>query len=251
MGTHDYNRQQGNGQKPALAHEHPSITRQRPRRRRTLTLAQLLWLAVLLFASLLAWNTLEDIEQLQAPVTLIESGEEISVDPSVQRPFDLSVDQTEVASSPADLTCMRSDNTPDDAIIRCHLGKSVHQDISSSGQGVVPRAYRAHHDHLPRALIYPTDPIRESEQHWVVSWGSSESYLAAWEIVNNHIDATSVCGNYRKGSASYSECRKGAKEYFKQKCQDWRARYAKDKQSKSNWMEERYCSAQSKFNPVG
>ena len=244
MGTHDRGQQQDDGHKPMLVHEPNPVTRPL-KRRRTLTLAQLLWLALLLFASLLAWNALEDIEQLQAPVTLFEPADGIDTPPSAQGLVDLSLDQTEVASS-ADLTCMRSDGETDDSIIRCHLGKPPYPH-----QGAVPRAYRAHHDHLPRALVYPADPVRESEQHWVEAWGSSDSYLAAWEIVNNRIDDTSVCGNYRKDSVGYSECRKGAKEYFKQKCQDWRVRHDKDEQNKSKWMEERYCSAKSHFDPMG
>lgn len=91
----------------------------------------------------------------------------------------------------------------------------------------------------------------ESDSHWVDKWSGGGQYLAHWNVVNNYIDGGSVCGNHKRGSIDYRECRKGAKQYFKQACRKWESRYQSDREVRSDWLKQRYCSAASSFSPMG
>lgn len=92
---------------------------------------------------------------------------------------------------------------------------------------------------------------RERTSKWIKSWNGGTNYLAEWLSVNNYIDGTSVCANHRRGSIDYRECRKAAKQHFHEECRAWRARYDSDRKTNSDRMKTRYCSAASRFNPMG
>lgn len=92
---------------------------------------------------------------------------------------------------------------------------------------------------------------RERDGEWIDKWSGGARYYAEWEAVNNHIESSSVCANHKRGSIDYRECRKGAKQYFKEQCKAWNARYQSDRKDWSEQMKQRYCAAGSSFNPMG
>lgn len=94
---------------------------------------------------------------------------------------------------------------------------------------------------------------RTIEKHgeWIDKWSGGARYYATWSIVNNYIDGGSVCGNHKRGSIDYRECRKGAKQFFKDECRVWGERWQNDRESRSDRMKQRYCSAASGFSPMG
>lgn len=92
---------------------------------------------------------------------------------------------------------------------------------------------------------------RERNSKWIKSWNGGSNYLAEWVAVNNRIDSRSVCANHRKGSIDYRECRKAAKQHYHEECRAWRARHDNDRESHSDRMKQRYCSAASSFSPMG
>lgn len=82
----------------------------------------------------------------------------------------------------------------------------------------------------------------EKDRQWIRRWGGGGSYLAAWTAVNNQIDGRSVCANHKKGSIDYRECRKAAKQFFHEQCRAG---------SGGLRLTKRYCSAASRFSPMG
>ncbi|MFF7710382.1 hypothetical protein [Pseudomonas sp. NPDC007930] len=92
---------------------------------------------------------------------------------------------------------------------------------------------------------------RDVDQQWINGWDGRHRYLAQWVVVNNAIDGGSVCENQGRGSIDYRECRKGAKVFFRDQCRAWAARAAQEQQTWSDQMKDRYCHAESGFNPLG
>lgn len=90
----------------------------------------------------------------------------------------------------------------------------------------------------------------EKDGEWIEKWSGGARYYATWTVVNNYIDNGSVCGNHKPGSIDYRECRKGAKQFFKAECRNWGERWQQDRESSSDRMKQRYCSAASSFSPM-
>lgn len=81
----------------------------------------------------------------------------------------------------------------------------------------------------------------EHDGQWIPRWSGGGQYFAEWTAVNNQIDGRTVCANHKRGSIDYRECRKAAKQWFHNQC-----RIARNQPRK-----ERYCSAASRFSPMG
>lgn len=100
----------------------------------------------------------------------------------------------------------------------------------------------------------PKRTTRRNIEHageWIDKWSGGARYFAKWKVINNYIDNGSVCENHGRGSIDYRECRKGAKQYFRDECKDWNERWNRDRESRSERLKTRYCSAASTFNPMG
>jgi hypothetical protein len=250
MGMHNRHWQRDRQSQRAHPEQQP-IARPPIKRRKSLTFAQLLWLSVLFFASLLAWNALQDIKDLQT-LGSETSAQEDSLQPQPSHALTVELFSTtaSIASLPSELhECLQNDTPQPEPITRCRPETAPpNTGVSLSSQDLVSRGSIARPESTSASR---SSAVLESEQHWVKKSSSEESYLAAWNIIDNRIDDLSVCGNYRKGSTDYQECRQGAKQYFKQKCQAWRSRHEQDEENKSKWLEERYCSAGNDFNPMG
>lgn len=160
-------------------------------------------------------------------------------------------------SEPARLSdCMGADKVIDESVVRCRYGelpRSAPPD-QAQAQGMVSGQYLARYraEKTGVADASPGAAARvEHDSQWVPKWSGGGSYLAAWQVLDNRIDYTSVCSNHRRGSIDYRECRKGAKQFFKDQCRAWRARWEADRGAGNRRMEQRYCSAGNGFSPMG
>ncbi|SIR05849.1 hypothetical protein SAMN05878282_1165 [Aquipseudomonas alcaligenes] len=81
----------------------------------------------------------------------------------------------------------------------------------------------------------------DHEGQWIPKWGGGGSYFAKWTAINNQIDGRTVCANHKRGSIDYRECRKAAKQWFHNQC----------RLESSEQQKQRYCSAASRFSPMG
>lgn len=150
--------------------------------------------------------------------------------------------------------CMGADKVIDESVVRCRYGELPRSASPDQAQGMVSGQYLARYREEKAGIA---DAGRgnaartERDTHWVPKWSGGGSYLAAWQVLDNRIDYTSVCANHRRGSIDYRECRKGAKQFFKDQCRVWRARWEAERNSESRRMEDRYCSAGNGFSPMG
>lgn len=218
---------------------------------------------ILLTVLALTWPLLRSlVDRLSAPAPVEESI------PIAEDPQDLPGPPPEIvhrptapeASSRRSLRdCLNGGNAIDENVIRCQNGGEMPRvripQVASEPQGMVSQEYlaqfQAERDQRIARQGSTQNYSQERESQWIKSWGGGSGYLAEWVVVNNVIDGGSVCRNQGWGSVEYRECRKGAKVHFREQCRAWAVRAERDQADWSYKMKDRYCTAESSFNPMG
>lgn len=136
-------------------------------------------------------------------------------------------------------TCLNGSTLIDETVIRCQHGGALPSVHAGTGQGMVSRAYLAQYRAEQDRRAVPTRAAAFSEHARVRGFDSPKYYLAYWWVNDNQIDSASVCANHRRGSFDYRECRKAAKLHFRAQCH-----------SAGGPAQQRFCAAESGFNPV-
>lgn len=144
--------------------------------------------------------------------------------------------------------CMKNGNVIDENVLNCRFGQIPRPAEREQAKGMVSSSYMANYkSELSRSgNARPVKAFSTAS----VSFRAVDSrsrYTAHFKIFNNHIDNPSVCMNFSKGSAENRECRRAAVVFFKEACQDWSKRAARDRDEQSKLTQERYCEANSTF----
>ncbi|MEG5265156.1 hypothetical protein TRP66_12685 [Pseudomonas sp. JDS28PS106] len=137
--------------------------------------------------------------------------------------------------------CIGPDNLINEAVATCRFGKFPDPVHDPTAQGMVSAHYMQQYK-AERVSAQPRHKTQRSVDFATVwQWDRKRSYRAEWLVTDNQIEGSSVCRNWRPGSIEYRECRKGAKIHFREQCR-------KDGAAAS--ARQRYCSAESSFNPM-
>jgi hypothetical protein len=144
--------------------------------------------------------------------------------------------------------CMKNGNVIDENVLNCRFGQVPRPSEREPAKGMVSSSYMAN---------FKSDIARSGSEKPVKTYStasvnfravdSRSRYTAHFKIFNNRIDNASVCMNFSKGSAENRECRRAAVIFFKEACQDWSKRAARDRDEQTKLTQERYCEANSTF----
>lgn len=144
--------------------------------------------------------------------------------------------------------CMKNGNVIDENVLNCRFGQVPKATEREPAKGMVSSSYLANF----KSDLARTTPERATRAFSVASVSfravdSRSRYHADFRVFNNHIDNSSVCMNFSKGSVENRECRRAAVVFFKESCQEWTKRAAKDRDEQSKLTQERYCEANRTF----
>lgn len=144
--------------------------------------------------------------------------------------------------------CMKNGNVIDETVLNCRFGQVPKAAEREPAKGMVSSRYMADYksDIARSNTERPTKPFSIAS----VSFRAVDSrsrYHADFRVFNNHIENSSVCMNFSKGSVENRECRRAAVVFFKESCQEWTKRAARDRDEQSKQTQERYCEATRTF----
>ena len=144
--------------------------------------------------------------------------------------------------------CMKNGNVIDENVLNCRCGQVPRATEREPAKGMVSSRYLADYksDIARSNTERPTKPFSVAS----VSFRAVDSrsrYHADFRVFNNHIENSSVCMNFSKGSVENRECRRAAVVFFKESCQEWTKRAARDRDEQSKQTQERYCEATRTF----
>ncbi len=144
--------------------------------------------------------------------------------------------------------CIKNGNVIDENVLNCRFGQVPRPSEREPAKGMVSSSYMAN---------FKSDIARSGSDRPVKTYStasvsfravdSRSRYTAHFKIFNNRIDNASVCMNFSKGSAENRECRRAAVIFFKEACQDWSKRAARDRDEQTRLTQERYCEANGTF----
>jgi hypothetical protein len=144
--------------------------------------------------------------------------------------------------------CMKNGNVIDENVLNCRFGQVPRPSEHEPAKGMVSPGYMA---------SFKSELARSGSEKPVKTYStasvsfravdSRSRYTAHFKIFNNRIDNASVCMNFNKGSAENRECRRAAVIFFKEACQDWSKRAARDRDEQTRLTQERYCEANGTF----
>jgi hypothetical protein len=144
--------------------------------------------------------------------------------------------------------CMKNGNVIDENVLNCRFGQVPKATEREPAKGMVSSSYLADF----KSDLARTNSERATRAFSVASVSfravdSRSRYHADFRVFNNHIDNSSVCMNFSKGSVENRECRRAAVVFFKESCQEWTKRAARDRDEQSKQTQERYCEANRTF----
>lgn len=144
--------------------------------------------------------------------------------------------------------CMKNGNVIDENVLNCRFGQVPRATEREPAKGMVSAHYMAdfksdtaHAQNARPGKVFTTVSVSFR------AVDSRNRYHADFRMLNNHIDNNSVCMNFSKGTAEHRECRRAAVVFFKESCQDWSRRSAKDRDEQSQQTRDRYCEATRTF----
>ncbi|KPY26166.1 MULTISPECIES: hypothetical protein [Pseudomonas] len=145
--------------------------------------------------------------------------------------------------------CMKNGNVIDEAVANCRFGQVPRPAQAESATGMVSADYMA--DFKANAS---RNSARSSKPYSVATASIREAdgrnrYRAQWRIYGNTIDGDSVCENFAIRSFERRECRKAAAVNFREQCQEWTKRAAKNRDEDSKNAQQRYCEVTTNFSP--
>ncbi|CZT31510.1 hypothetical protein [Pseudomonas cerasi] len=145
--------------------------------------------------------------------------------------------------------CMKNGNVIDEAVANCRFGQVPRPAQAESATGMVSADYMA--DFKANASRNST---RSSKPYSVATASIREAdgrnrYRAQWRIYGNTIDGDSVCENFAIRSFERRECRKAAAVNFREQCQEWTKRAARNRDEDSKNAQQRYCEVTTNFSP--
>jgi hypothetical protein len=144
--------------------------------------------------------------------------------------------------------CMKNGNVIDENVLNCRFGQVPRAAEREPAKGMVSSSYMANY----KSDTARTHTERPNKAYSVTSVSfraidSRSRYHADFRVFNNRIENNSVCMNFTKGSVENRECRRAAVVFFKESCQEWTRRAAKDRDEQSKLTQERYCEANRTF----
>lgn len=144
--------------------------------------------------------------------------------------------------------CMKNGNVIDENVLNCRFGQVPRATEREPGKGMVSSSYMAD---FKSDIARPTTE-RPLKTHRVMSVSfravdSRARYHADFRVIDNHVENSSVCMNFPKSSVENRECRRAAVVFFKETCQDWTKRAARDRDEQSKLAKVMYCEANRTF----